>query len=82
MRKKDKKHGKELVVKHSHRDIGLSEEGCHSSLFILPYSQTFRETLTKTLKQTVWGKEVDRFNSLLGSMKPKRDRYLPLPNVT
>lgn len=82
MRKKDKKHDEELVVKHSHRDIGVSEEGCHSSPFNLPYSQTFRKTLTKILKQTVWGKEVDRFNSLYGSMKPNRDRHFPLPNVT
>lgn len=51
MRKKDKKHDEELVVKHSHRDIGVSEEGCHSSPFKLPYSQTFRKTLTKILKQ-------------------------------
>lgn len=53
MKKKDKKHGGELVVKHSHRDTGLSEQGCQSSPFNLPYFQTFREIPTKTLKQTV-----------------------------
>lgn len=52
MTKKDKKHGGELVVKHSHRDTGLSEQGCQSSPFSLPYFQTFREIPTKTLKQS------------------------------
>lgn len=53
MKKKDKKHSGELVVEHSHRDTGLSEQGCQSSPFNLPYFQTFREIPTKTHKQTV-----------------------------
>ena len=82
MKKKDKKHGGELVVKHSHRDTGLYEQGCQPSPFSLPYFQTFREIPTKTLKQTVWGKKVERFNSLYGSMEHNRNRHLPLPNFT
>lgn len=53
MRKKDKKHGGEIVVKHSHRDKRFSEQGCQSSTLKPPYSQTFRGIPTKTLKQTV-----------------------------
>lgn len=44
--KKAKKHKGELIVKYSHRAIGLSKVGCKSPLFKPPYSQAFRETQT------------------------------------